>query len=103
MELRKDTEIPQRLNHILPALPCARETERWIRNRNKLRALIEMFKRASRIFSYVELSAARQNLQAAPEQVLQKKGKDKVVVAGISDVYISKQAERYMYRWLKIR
>ncbi len=74
----------------------------WVRTRNQVtRSYLEMFKKAD---SHIYLMSSyflpgnifKRRLSSATKRGV----KVKIVVAGISDVFVSKQAERYMYRWL---
>lgn len=85
-------------------LHCAVRVRRndWVTRKNEIsRSYLEMFKKANReiiIMSSYFLPGRlfRKNLRMAVKRGV----RIKLILAGASDVWVSKQAERYMYRWL---
>jgi cardiolipin synthase len=74
----------------------------WVRARNMVtRSYYEMFRKASSHIYLMSSYFLPANIFKILLRRASRRGvKIKVVVAGTSDVYISKQAERYLYRWL---
>jgi len=74
----------------------------WIRQRKQVtRSYLEMFKRAQSHIYLVSSYFLPGNIFKKRLARASRRGvKVKILVAGISDVFLSKQAERYMYRWL---
>ncbi|HEX5153395.1 MAG TPA: phospholipase D-like domain-containing protein [Parafilimonas sp.] len=74
----------------------------WVRNKNQIsKTYIEMLKRAqhSAVFMssyFLPGVLIKRYLKAAAKRGV----KIKIIVAGVSDVQLAKQAERYMYNWL---
>jgi cardiolipin synthase len=102
--LRKDSEIHVTFDpYPFPGICLARVRQNdWIRNRKQVtRSYLEMFKKASsHIFLMSSYLLPGKIFKRHLSRCSKRGVKIRVVVAGISDVYISKQAERYMYRWL---
>jgi cardiolipin synthase len=86
------------------SLNCAVRVRRndWVTRKNEIsRSYLEMFNKANNeiiIMSSYFLPGRvfRKNLRMA----LRRGVKIKLILAGASDIWVSKQAERYMYRWL---
>ena len=74
----------------------------WVRTKNQVtRSYLEMFKKANSHIYLMSSYLVPGNIFKRRLSSATKRGvKVKVVVTGISDVYVSKQAERYMYRWM---
>ena len=74
----------------------------WVRMKNQVtRSYLEMFKKAnSHIYLMSSYFLPGNLLKRRLSSATRRGVKVKIVVAGISDIYVSKQAERYMYRWL---
>ena len=74
----------------------------WVRTRNQVtRSYLEMFKKAnSHIYLMSSYFLPGNIFKRRLSSAIKRGVKVKIVVTGISDVYVSKQAERYMYRWL---
>jgi cardiolipin synthase len=95
-------------NEMMPAidttLNCAVRVRRndWVTRKNEIsRSYLEMFNKANNeiiIMSSYFLPGRvfRKNLRMALKRGVQ----IKLILAGASDIWVSKQAERYMYRWL---
>ena len=74
----------------------------WVRTRNQVTtSYLEMFKKANSHIYLMSSYFLPGNLFKRRLGSACKRGvKVIVIVAGVSDIYVSKQAERYMYRWL---
>ncbi|HYJ37968.1 MAG TPA: phosphatidylserine/phosphatidylglycerophosphate/cardiolipin synthase family protein [Chitinophagaceae bacterium] len=74
----------------------------WVRSRNEVtRSYLEMFKKAnSHIYIMSSYFLPGNLLKRRLGRACKRGVHLKVIVTGTSDVYVSKQAERYMYRWL---
>ncbi len=74
----------------------------WVRQKKQVtRSYLEMFKRAqSHIYLVSSYFLPGNIFKKRLARACRRGVKVKILVAGISDVFLSKQAERYMYRWL---
>ena len=74
----------------------------WVRKKNQVtHSYLEMFKKADdHIYMMSSYFLPGNIFKRRLSRACRRGVKVKIIVAGISDVYISKQAERYMYRWL---
>ena len=89
--------------YLYPARCLARARQNdWIRVKNMVtRSYHDMFRNASSHIYLVSSYFLPANIFKLMIRRASKRGvRIKVVVAGISDIYVSKQAERYVYRWL---
>jgi cardiolipin synthase len=102
--LKKEADISLPFNpYSFPGKCFARVRQNdWVRAKNQVtRSYLEMFKKAdSSIFLMSSYFLPGNLLKRRLARARRRGVKVKIVVAGISDVYVSKQAERYMYRWL---
>jgi cardiolipin synthase A/B len=101
---KKEADLDPFINpYMYPGACLARARQNdWVRNKNQVtRSYLEMFKKAeSHIFLMSSYFLPGNFMKRRLGKACRRGVKVKIVVAGPSDVYISKQAERYMYRWL---
>ena len=101
---KKEDELPPLKKPALGTEICPIRTRQndWVRNKNQIsRSYLEMFRKSNSHITMMSSYFLPGNLMRRQLVKACKRGvKVKIIIAGKYDVFISKQAERYMYRWL---
>lgn len=106
---KKQTKVPHKKNnqnpsHLQSTIPASVRVRRndWVRGKNDIsRSYIEMFNHAKQYITIVSSYFLPSRVLRLRIRAAAKRGvKVKVVLAGVSDVQLSRYAARYLYAWL---